>query len=78
VNQVVLVFANNLFIDIILKDEHPVYAEEEFIAFKNIDVKLSGIGQKTVIQFMPLAGTKPQTLAIPNDRIIVLPTAPQS
>ncbi|EXB30050.1 hypothetical protein ABFP00_17045 [Acinetobacter baumannii] len=60
------------------KDRHPVYAEEGFIAFKDIDVKLSGIGQKTVIQFMPLAGTKPQTLAIPNDRIIVLPPAPQS
>ncbi|MEB3755111.1 hypothetical protein [Acinetobacter sp. MD2(2019)] len=59
------------------KDEHTVYAEKGFIAFKNIDVKLSGIGQKTVIQFMPLKGTKPQNLAIPNDRIIILPPALQ-
>lgn len=59
------------------KDLHPVYAEEGFIAFKDIDVKLSGIGQKTVIQFMPVEGTKPKTLAIPNDRIIILPPVPQ-
>lgn len=59
------------------KDEHPVYAEEGFVAFKDIDVKLSGIGQKTVIQFMPVKATKPQNLAIPNDRIIVLPPVPQ-
>ncbi|KAF1020140.1 MAG: hypothetical protein GAK29_03719 [Acinetobacter bereziniae] len=57
------------------KDQNPIYAENGFIAFKDIDVKLSGIGQKTVVQFMPLTGTKPQTLAIPNDRIIVLPSA---
>lgn len=59
------------------KDQRPLYTEEGFIAFKDIDVKLSGIGQKTVIQFMPLAATKPQNLAIPNDKIIVLPPAPQ-
>lgn len=59
------------------KEQRPLYAEEGFIAFKDIDVKLSGIGQKTVVQFMPLTGTKPQTLAIPNDRIIILPSAPQ-
>ena len=59
------------------KDQHPLYTEEGFIAFKGIDVKLSGIGQKTVIQFMPLTATKPQNLAIPNDRIIVLPPTPQ-
>jgi hypothetical protein len=34
---------------------------------------LTGIGQKTVVQFMLNPNTTPQTLAIPNDKIIVLP-----
>lgn len=54
-------------------DKKPIYTESGFTTFKNIEVMLTGIGQKTVVQFMLNPNTKPQTLAIPNDKIIVLP-----
>ncbi|HGW3736367.1 TPA: hypothetical protein ACNH0K_002434 [Acinetobacter baumannii] len=34
---------------------------------------LTGIGQKTVIQFIPKQGATPQPLAVPNDHIKVFP-----
>ncbi len=61
----------------IYKDTQPIYTEDGYTSFKNLKVKLLGIGQKTVIEFSIPKEKKPQTLAIPNDRIIVLPPTPK-
>lgn len=53
--------------------KEPIYFEKGFTEFENINVKLSGIGQKTVIQFISKGEKSPKSLAIPNDKIIVLP-----
>ncbi|ENW93052.1 hypothetical protein [Acinetobacter dispersus] len=55
------------------QDKQPIYTEQGFTTFKNIEVVLTGIGQKTVVQFTLKPNMKPQTLAIPNDKIIVIP-----
>ncbi len=36
-------------------------------------VMLTGIGTKTIIQLPAEAGKKPQTLEIPNEKIIIIP-----
>lgn len=58
-------------------DQKPTFTESGYKSFKNIDVMLTGIGQKTVIQFIPKQGAKPQPLAIPNDHIMVFPNLAQ-
>lgn len=49
------------------------YRESGYTTFKGINVLLSGVGQKTIIQFLPKEGTPPQTFEIPNDKIIIVP-----
>lgn len=55
------------------QDQKPIFTESGYKSFKNIDVMLTGIGQKTVIQFIPKPGTQAKPLAIPNDQIKVFP-----
>ena len=55
----------------------PRYTSYPTVPYWDNDGFTSEQWQKTVIQFMPLTATKPQNLAIPNDRIIVLPPTPQ-
>ncbi|HGO9979486.1 TPA: hypothetical protein ACLEL0_000839 [Acinetobacter baumannii] len=54
-------------------DQKPIFTETGYKSFKKIDVMLTGIGQKTVIQFIPKQGANPQPLAVPNDHIKVFP-----
>lgn len=51
----------------------PKYTEPGYTTFKDINVKLAGIGQKTIIQFSPKNGNPPQPFEIPNDKIIIVP-----
>lgn len=52
----------------------PKYTESGYTTFKDINVKLAGIGQKTIIQFSSQNGKPAQPFEIPNDKIIVVPT----
>jgi hypothetical protein len=63
----------NLFIPEIYKVKDPKYIETGYTTFKDISVKLTGVGQKTIIQFSPEKGEPPQTFEIPNDKIIIVP-----
>lgn len=54
-------------------DQKSIFTESGYKSFKNIDVMLTGIGQKTVIQFIPKQGAQAKPLAIPNDHIKVFP-----
>lgn len=51
----------------------PQYIEPGYTTFKDVNVMLTGIGQKTIIQFSPKKGKPPQTFEIPNDKIIIIP-----
>ena len=51
----------------------PQYTESGYTTFKDINVLLTGVGQKTIIQFLPKKGRLPQTFEIPNDKIIIVP-----
>lgn len=57
------------------KDKKSIYTEAGFTSFTNINVMLMGIGQKTVIEFAqnPKNPKQKQILAIPNDKITVIP-----
>ncbi|RSO35345.1 hypothetical protein [Acinetobacter lactucae] len=54
----------------------PKYTEPGYTTFKDINVKLTGVGQNTIIQFSSQNGNPAQPFEIPNDKIIVVP-APQ-
>lgn len=49
------------------------YIESGYTTFKDINVMLTGIGQKTIIQFSPKKGDSLQPFEIPNDKIIIIP-----
>jgi len=51
----------------------PRYIEPGYTTFKDINVMLTGIGQKTIIQFSLGKGKPLQPFEIPNDKIIVIP-----
>lgn len=55
------------------KEKESQYNESGYTTFKGINVMLTGIGQKTVIQFPIEQGKKYQSLEIPNDKIIIIP-----
>ncbi|MFV5262718.1 hypothetical protein ACMUMS_03980 [Acinetobacter courvalinii] len=55
------------------KVTEPKYTEPNYTTFKDINVMLTGVGQKTIIQFYPEKGKPPQTFEIPNDKIIIVP-----
>ncbi|HFG6905406.1 hypothetical protein R4641_15850 [Acinetobacter baumannii] len=60
-------------IPVAYQDQKPTFTEPGYKSFKNIDVMLTGIGQKTVIQFIPKQGATPKPISIPNDHIKVFP-----
>lgn len=49
------------------------YNASGYKTFKEMTVMLTGIGTKTIIQLPAEAGKKPQTLEIPNEKIIIIP-----
>ncbi|WP_436860856.1 hypothetical protein [Acinetobacter haemolyticus] len=49
------------------------YNEPGYTTFKEISVKLTGVGQNTIIQFSSEKENQPQTFEIPNDKIIIVP-----
>jgi len=49
------------------------YIEPGYTTFKNINVMLTGIGQKTIIQFSIENGKPLQSFEIPNDKITIIP-----
>lgn len=49
------------------------YNTPGYTTFEKMTVMLSGIGSKTIIQLPSEAGEKPQTLEIPNEKIIIIP-----
>lgn len=51
----------------------PKYIEPGYTTFQGIDVKLTNIGQKTIIQFLSEKEKLPQPFEIPNDKIIIVP-----
>ncbi|MHA3049629.1 hypothetical protein [Acinetobacter sp. ANC 4639] len=51
----------------------PQYTGSGYTTFKGINVMLTGIGQKTIIQFSSEKGKAPQSFEIPNDKIIIVP-----
>jgi len=51
----------------------PKYTEPGYTTFKDINVKLAGVGQKTIIEFSSKNGNPPQPFEIPNDKIIIVP-----
>lgn len=51
----------------------PKYTEPGYTTFQGIDVKLTNIGQKTIIQFLSEKEKQPQPFEIPNDKIIIVP-----
>lgn len=55
------------------KVTEPKYTEPNYTTFKDINVMLTGVGQKTIIQLSPKKGKLPQTFEIPNDKIIIVP-----
>lgn len=56
----------------------PKFTEPGYTTFKDINVKLTGVGQKTIIQFSPKNGNPPQHFEIPNDKIIIIPSPKSS
>lgn len=51
----------------------PKFIEPGYTTFQGIEVKLTNIGQKTIIQFLSKKEKLPQPFEIPNDKIIIVP-----
>ncbi|EMB5691201.1 hypothetical protein N6A90_004072 [Acinetobacter baumannii] len=57
------------------QETDPQYMESGYTTFKDINVMLTGVGQKTIIQFYHNEGASAQPLEIPNDKIIIIPAS---